>query len=140
MPKPKSYYAAKYKHPNWQKKRLEILSRDNFKCLGCDDGNKTLNVHHRIYITGREPWDYHESLLATLCEDCHKDIHEGEDRCSNDWIGHGEVIFLNETEEVAWSPHQDVYKYAIQKLESIGITWEQVYEEFFATLKEPSNV
>jgi len=30
-----STYAEKLKHPLWQRKRLEILNRDGFKCAQC---------------------------------------------------------------------------------------------------------
>ncbi len=37
---------------------------------------KGLNVHHNYYIQGKKPWDYPNSALVTLCEDCHKKRHE----------------------------------------------------------------
>ena len=65
-------YSEKLKDPRWQKKRLEILSRDEFTCKICGSKTTTLNIHHRHYINGREPWDYPSELLITLCEICHK--------------------------------------------------------------------
>ena len=41
-------------------------------CQNCFNSESTLMVHHRIYISGQEPWDYDDDLLITLCEDCHK--------------------------------------------------------------------
>jgi len=38
-----------YKRPEWQKKRLEIMERDNFKCRSCGEDTKILNIHHRYY-------------------------------------------------------------------------------------------
>ncbi len=35
-----------------------------------------LNVHHKCYRRGREPWEYDEKELITLCPDCHKELHE----------------------------------------------------------------
>ena len=32
-------YSEKLKDPRWQKKRLEILERDNFRCQYCGDKN-----------------------------------------------------------------------------------------------------
>lgn len=64
-------YWEKLKDPRWQKKRLEILDRDGFSCVNCGDTTKTLNVHHGYYEKGRDPWDYADSTLHTLCEDCH---------------------------------------------------------------------
>lgn len=68
----KSGYQELLKHPNWQKKRLQILERDNFTCQDCCDTEKTLHVHHKIYINGKSPWEYENDLLITLCEDCHE--------------------------------------------------------------------
>ena len=66
-----SEYSEKLKDPRWQKKRLEILQRDNFTCQRCDDKTTTLIVHHKDYLPKSEPWDYPDILLITLCEDCH---------------------------------------------------------------------
>ncbi len=65
-------YSEKLKDPRWQKKRLEIFQRDEFTCQRCFDDKSTLNVHHRRYIPGRDPWDYPDYLLITLCENCHE--------------------------------------------------------------------
>jgi hypothetical protein len=37
---------------------------------------KGLNVHHKYYIKGLAPWEYEDNALITLCEDCHKTIHQ----------------------------------------------------------------
>jgi hypothetical protein len=65
-------YAAKWKDPRWQKKRLLIFERDNFTCQLCRDKGTTLSVHHRYYIKGADPWDYLDDCLVTLCEPCHE--------------------------------------------------------------------
>lgn len=65
-------YQKKLLDPRWQKKRLEILQRDGFTCQKCYDDTNTLHVHHRRYLTGKEPWDYEDRLLITLCKDCHE--------------------------------------------------------------------
>lgn len=70
-------YVDKLLDSRWQKKRLEIMGRDMFECQKCKtNDNKTLHVHHRHYINGREPWDYPNELLVTLCKDCHKSEEE----------------------------------------------------------------
>jgi hypothetical protein len=73
--KSKSSYWEKLKDPRWQKKRLEVMELRNFECEDCGDGSKTLNVHHRAYKKNADPWDYDESELMCLCEDCHKKEH-----------------------------------------------------------------
>lgn len=64
-------YSAKLRDPRWQKQRLKILSRDDFACQSCLDSESTLHVHHCYYEAGKEPWEYPEESLVTLCESCH---------------------------------------------------------------------
>ena len=73
-----STYAQKLRDPRWQKKRLEVMSRDGFKCRDCGDSTATLNVHHCAYDR-RGPWMVNDNLLLTLCEDCHEQRQESED-------------------------------------------------------------
>lgn len=65
-------YSEKLKDPRWQKKRLEILERDNWTCRGCGGKETTLHVHHIAYLSGIEPWDIPDGFLITLCKTCHK--------------------------------------------------------------------
>jgi hypothetical protein len=65
-------YSEKLKDPRWQKKRLEILERDKWKCQCCEDEETTLHVHHFNYERGKEPWEYNNDSLITLCENCHE--------------------------------------------------------------------
>ena len=61
-----------YLDPRWQKKRLEILERDEWSCRKCKDNTSTLHVHHRYYQKEFKPWEYFNSSLITLCDKCHK--------------------------------------------------------------------
>lgn len=61
-----------YKSPAWQKRRLEILSRDNFTCQLCGDTKTELQVHHIEY--GSNPLETPSEQLITLCADCHYHI------------------------------------------------------------------
>ena len=65
-------YAEKLKDPRWQRKRLEILQRENFTCENCGDTESTLHVHNGYYEKGLEPWEYFHRTLHCLCEECHK--------------------------------------------------------------------
>lgn len=67
-------YSEKLKDPRWQKKRLEILNRDSFKCKFCRDTEETLHVHHITYGKGKDPWDYPGGNFLTLCETCHESL------------------------------------------------------------------
>lgn len=62
------------KDPRWQRKRLEIMARDKWRCRKCYNKDKSLNVHHGYYEKGRMPWEYPDQSLSTLCEDCHEHI------------------------------------------------------------------
>lgn len=64
-------YGELLKDPRWQRMRLEILERDEFRCQTCGDNKNTLHVHHRRYLKGHKPWEYDASDLVTLCEGCH---------------------------------------------------------------------
>ena len=64
-------YSEKLKNPLWQKKRLEILDRDNFTCTLCSDTETELHVHHKEYKSGKKPWEYENDKLQALCKHCH---------------------------------------------------------------------
>jgi hypothetical protein len=68
-------YAELLKEPRWQKKRLEIMERDEWTCQTCGDTKATLTVHHKSYrqVDGKfvDIWDYPGDDLITLCEECH---------------------------------------------------------------------
>lgn len=68
-------YKDQIKHPKWQKRRLEIMDKDNFSCQICGDTENTLNVHHLHYHKGRDIWDYEDWELITLCDGCHEKEH-----------------------------------------------------------------
>jgi 5-methylcytosine-specific restriction endonuclease McrA len=67
-------YAEKLKDPRWQKKRLEVMERDQWKCKKCNCSKSTLQVHHKTYEYGIDPWDYQDINFITLCENCHKTV------------------------------------------------------------------
>jgi len=86
-------YAEKLKDSRWQLLRLQILERDEYECQRCHSDNKILQVHHLIYYSNREPWDYEDDDLITLCIDCHeivgtKFIFE---EIHNPWIAYSET-------------------------------------------------
>lgn len=81
-------YSEKLKDPRWQKKRLEVMERDDWSCQNCFDNMTTLSVHHIRYIPGRDPWDYPEKLLVTLCDNCHKYEYENRIIHENELLEH----------------------------------------------------
>lgn len=66
-------YQEKLKDPRWQKKRLEILDRDGWECKECGNDKKTLHIHHKFYEKGKDPWEYENDMLVTLCGECHEE-------------------------------------------------------------------
>lgn len=70
MSGPMKAYGEKLKDPRWQKRRLEILQRDEFTCQECGDSDSTLHVHHHAYLD--EPWAVPDCWLITLCAECHE--------------------------------------------------------------------
>jgi len=69
-------YTDQYKDSRWQKKRLEIMERDNFACRSCGKSEDvTLNVHHAYYEKGKKVWEYKNGSLVTWCQKCHKIRH-----------------------------------------------------------------
>lgn len=67
-------YSDKLRDPRWQKKRLEILNRDGWRCLVCGSTTNTLHVHHAAY--DGEPWEVSDALLYTVCAECHGPEHD----------------------------------------------------------------
>jgi len=63
-------YKDRLLDPRWQRKRLEIMERDNFQCQSCGDAKNTLQIHHKSY--GRYPWSVKNDQLITLCCECHE--------------------------------------------------------------------
>jgi ssDNA-binding Zn-finger/Zn-ribbon topoisomerase 1 len=69
-----SQRSSLHRDPRWQRKRLEIMKRDGFRCVACGDANSTLNVHHGRYESESfppAPWKTADEYMQTLCEKCH---------------------------------------------------------------------
>ncbi|HET8688992.1 MAG TPA: HNH endonuclease [Methanosarcina sp.] len=80
----KKTYWEKLKDPRWQKLRLEAMQEKDFCCEVCGDKKSELNVHHKEYFKGYEPWEYELNQLAVLCSDCHSGFHDSFDELK--WI------------------------------------------------------
>ena len=66
-------YAKKLQDPRWQRKRLEVMQKADWKCEICADAKEELNVHHPEYDKAYEPWQYDN--LQCLCKTCHTINH-----------------------------------------------------------------
>lgn len=72
-------YGEKLKDPRWQRVRLRVFERADWKCEHCGATDRELQVHHFAYL-GKEPWETPDWLLRSLCRDC----HEAVPKCSCD--------------------------------------------------------
>jgi 5-methylcytosine-specific restriction endonuclease McrA len=71
----KEDYYDKLLKSEWTIKKNKILKRDEYKCTCCGSG-ENLVVHHTFYFGDyRNPWEYPNKSLITLCETCHHDYH-----------------------------------------------------------------
>ena len=69
-------YRELLRDPRWQRRRLEVMSRADFKCEKCGDAKSELNVHHSHgYRSSAMPWEYPDSELECLCKKCHEREH-----------------------------------------------------------------
>jgi hypothetical protein len=79
MNNPGSYNALLFRD-EWKRRRQAILDRDGHKCVICSSKDRVV-VHHRQYVfikasqRFKDPWDYSDSLLITLCTSCHERGH-----------------------------------------------------------------
>lgn len=71
-------YKEKLSDNRWKLKRDSIVERDSGMCRKCQSTEK-LQVHHCYYEAEKEPWDYDDLSLLTLCRNC----HEFETSCLN---------------------------------------------------------
>lgn len=72
-------WQEQYKHPNWQKRRLDRMELSKFSCERCYTEEEQLHVHHKRYVKGKKIWDYQDDELMVLCESCHQEIHREKD-------------------------------------------------------------
>ena len=72
-------YAISLQDPKWKAKSRKIRDRDGHRCVKCGAKDVELHVHHKYYLPNREPWDYTDKALITLCGACHDKEHAGRD-------------------------------------------------------------
>lgn len=61
-----------YSDPRWQKLRLQVMDRDEWRCVACGDSKTTLHVHHKRYCG--HIWESSAEDLQTLCNSCHMEL------------------------------------------------------------------
>lgn len=128
-------YAEKLKDPRWQKKRLQILERDGWACQICDDTGSMLVVHHCDYQRDKDPWDYPDELLITLCEHCHAgELDRSE--IEQSLIHHlrrlflsNELFILNHAFEQIPSTCDHIERWVIAEVVRYALTNPEAFEE-----------
>ena len=126
-------YSEKLRDPRWQKMRLKVMERDGFTCQFCRSTEKTLNVHHKHYDKGAEPWEYAPEVLVTCCEECHQRIEALKktfgDFMGNNWDEHVLRAFacLYERDKAALSFILDSFVEVGPELISAATTMSHLY-------------
>ena len=67
-----------YKSYSWQKKRMQILERDNHECQRCKElgvFGKGEAVHHIKHLKEFPELGMSDDNLITLCFNCHNVVH-----------------------------------------------------------------
>ncbi len=72
-------YAEDLKSVEWQKKRLSVLTRDNWTCQLCKDTETQLHIHHKFYQRDRKCFEYDDEDLITYCKHCHALVEYAKD-------------------------------------------------------------
>jgi 5-methylcytosine-specific restriction endonuclease McrA len=67
-------YSEQIKHPDWQRKRNHIFTRDEFTCRCCGETEQQLSVHHLYYLPNTKIWEYDNEALVTVCNTCHEKL------------------------------------------------------------------
>jgi len=67
-----------YRHSDWMRFRNEVIKLHQGRCARCDRSREdgiVLQVHHKVYVSGRLPWEYAYSECEALCQGCHAQEH-----------------------------------------------------------------
>lgn len=83
----------KLKDQRWENKRIEILNKRGCFCEICGGNDSILDIHHRFYIRGREPWEYDNDVFQILCRNCHNRVHRGNNGLPEEY---GEIVKIIE--------------------------------------------
>lgn len=77
MHQPINRKKVKYSNPEWQWFAARVKERDGNLCTTCyrSEPDVILQVHHKRYIKGRQPWEYALDDCITLCKGCHAREH-----------------------------------------------------------------
>ena len=97
-------YSDKLKDPRWQKKRLQILERDEWACVKCSDMKSTLHIHHSKY--NGNPWESDNKDLFTLCEECHEAVERFKNDCDFDKMKMMKLKTSDNADSILFTSHK----------------------------------
>lgn len=66
------FFMSKTADPKWQRRRLQVMERDNWTCQRCGNTSEQLEVHHLVYVHKAKYHEYLDHELITLCRECHQ--------------------------------------------------------------------
>lgn len=137
-------YSEKLRDPRWQRKRLEVMNRDEFKCTKCGNGAVTLNVHHKKYRNGLNPWDYDLTELLTLCEVCHGKEHgidNNSEKVVSDTFPEPTRFAYDFIPEVALlSEKLNKIRESLKQVESCGYPMDDISDAIMVDLLDESTI
>ena len=67
-----------YRSAQWNEYRRKVIASDGGMCSRCrrsEPDGAILQVHHKSYIAGLQPWEYPLQMCETLCKGCHAETH-----------------------------------------------------------------
>ncbi|MCT4665305.1 MAG: HNH endonuclease [Flavobacteriales bacterium] len=66
-----------YNRKEWIEFRENVIESDGYNCVRCGRSKNEviLQVHHKIYLKGKLPWEYGTVNCETLCKGCHAAEH-----------------------------------------------------------------
>ena len=66
-----------YRRNEWKEFRENVIESDGRQCVSCgrSEPEVVLQVHHKIYLPGKLPWEYGSENCETLCRGCHAAEH-----------------------------------------------------------------
>ncbi len=62
-----------YEYKEW---RTEVLKRDNYTCIKCDEPKENMVAHHLLSFSKYEREKYNVDNGVTLCAECHNKFHK----------------------------------------------------------------
>ena len=80
-----------YRTSDWKAFRQKVITLHDHVCVRCGRGpadGAVLQVHHKHYVAGRNPWEYPYEACEALCKGCHAEEH-GKIPPKHGWEFHG---------------------------------------------------